>query len=76
MDVLRRIAIKHNHIPSSVKALAKSLVGHGRIYEIDDFVEEERQDLGLPVLSSTDKKFLEVLAKKIASKTPNVLRSE
>ena len=76
MDVLRRIAIKHNHIPSSVKTLAASLVDHGRVYEIDDFIEEERQELGLPVLSSTDKKFLEVLAKKIATKSPNILHKD
>ncbi|WXG44120.1 MAG: 4Fe-4S dicluster domain-containing protein [Promethearchaeati archaeon SRVP18_Atabeyarchaeia-1] len=76
MNVLRRLAIKHNQIPSSVRALASSIVKFGRIYEIDDFIEEERQDLGLPVLPPPDKKFLESLSRKINSKSPNLLPSE
>lgn len=76
MNVLRRLAIRHNHIPSSIRSIASSILKLGRIYEIDDFVEEERQDLGLPTLASTDQKFIEKLAKKVALKTPYLLTKD
>jgi heterodisulfide reductase subunit C len=76
MNVLRRLAIKHNYVPATIKSLAKSILTYGRIYEVDDFVEEERQDLGLPPLPPVDKKFIEKLSKKIASNSPNILGSD
>jgi heterodisulfide reductase subunit C len=73
MNALRRLAIKHNYIPTSAKTLVSNVLTHGRIYEVDDFVEEERQDLGLPALPPVDKKFMEKVSKKIASNSPTLL---
>jgi heterodisulfide reductase subunit C len=75
MNVLRRLAVKYNYVPSSVRSLTSSILKLGRIYEVDDFVEEERQDLGLPTLAPTDKKFMEKLTKKVALKSPDLLTS-
>lgn len=76
MNVLRRLAIKHNNVPTAIKRIASSILSLGRIYEVDEFVEEERQDLGLPPLPPVDKKFIEELSKRIAKESPNILSSE
>jgi len=76
MNVLRRLAIKHGYVPASIRALVSRILVHGRIYEVDEFVEEERQDLGLPPLPSVDKKFIEKLSEKIHSKSPSIVGSD
>jgi heterodisulfide reductase subunit C len=76
MNVLRRLAIKHGYVPASIRALVSSILAHGRIYEIDEFVEEERQDLGLPPLPTVDKKFIAKLFEKINSNSPRLVGSD
>ena len=48
MTVLRNIAAKEGFAPLNLIKLMDILVKKGRIYEIDDFIEDEREDRGLP----------------------------
>ncbi len=48
MTVLRNMAAKEGLAPSNLMKLMDILAENGRIYEIDDFIEDERDDRDLP----------------------------
>ena len=48
MTVLRNMAAKEGLAPPSLMKLVQILAENGRIYEIDDFIEDERDDRELP----------------------------
>ena len=48
MTVLRNMAVKEGVAPSALLKLMDVLAENGRIYPIDDFTEEEREDQELP----------------------------
>jgi heterodisulfide reductase subunit C len=52
MTVLRNMAVKEGVAPSALLKLMDVLAENGRIYPIDDFTEEEREDQELPELDS------------------------
>jgi heterodisulfide reductase subunit C len=48
MTILRNMAAKEGFAPPNLLKLVKILSEQGRIYEIDDFVEDEREERKLP----------------------------
>ena len=52
MTVLRNIAVKEGVAPPALLKLMEILAENGRLYPIDDFTEEEREDQDLPELDS------------------------
>lgn len=52
MTVLRNMAVKEGKVPPSLMKVLRILKEKGRVYIIDDFTDEEREDLGLPELES------------------------
>lgn len=48
MTVLRNMAAREGLAPSNLMKLVEVLSENGRIYEIDDFIQDERDDRGLP----------------------------
>jgi len=48
MTVLRNMAAKEGLAPPNLMKLVQILAKNGRIYEIDDFIEDERDDRELP----------------------------
>ena len=52
MTVLRNMAVKEGVAPPALLKLMDILAENGRLYPIDDFTEEEREDQDLPELDS------------------------
>ena len=52
VTVLRNMAVEAGHIHPSLAKLSSTLLEHGRIYEIDDFTNSRRRQLGLPSVST------------------------
>jgi len=50
MTVLKNLAAKEGKAPPNLVKVLKILEENGRVYLIDDFTEEEREDMELPVL--------------------------
>ena len=50
MTVLRNMAAKEGMAPPNLIKLVDILKKDGRLYAIDDFTEEEREDKGLPII--------------------------
>ena len=48
MTVLRNMAAKEGLAPTNLMKLVQILAENGRVYEIDDFIEDERDDRELP----------------------------
>jgi heterodisulfide reductase subunit C len=48
MTVLKNMAAKEGLAPSNLMKLVDILAQGGRVYEVDDFTKEEREDRGLP----------------------------
>ena len=61
MTVLRNMAAKEGKAPSNLIKVLKALEENGRVYAIDDFTEEEREDLELPELE-TEPEFVKKIA--------------
>jgi len=51
---LKNMASQHNIIPKGLKQLAQNIYQLGVVAEVTDFQEEEREDLGLPVVPEVD----------------------
>jgi len=52
MTVLRNMAAKEGLAPPALMKLMDILAENGRVYPIDDFTEDERDDLELPGLEA------------------------
>lgn len=52
MTVLRNMAAKDGLAPPNLMKLVQILAENGRIYEIDDFIEDERDDRELPAVEA------------------------
>jgi heterodisulfide reductase subunit C len=50
MIILRNLATKEGYIHPAFKKLILTLKEHGRIYEIDEFINSDRKELGLPLI--------------------------
>lgn len=48
MTAIRNIAVREGVVPAAFRQQAELLRDHGRLYEITDFENERRSDLGLP----------------------------
>lgn len=61
MTVLRNIAARENRIPVNVAKLMEILAENGRIYPLDDFALELREEDELPGIKS-ESKFIKKIA--------------
>jgi heterodisulfide reductase subunit C len=52
MTVLRNMAVDAGYIHPSYAKLSSIVAEQGRIYEVDDFINMRRKQLGLPLVSS------------------------
>jgi heterodisulfide reductase subunit C len=52
MTVLRNIAVEAGYIHPSFAKLVAIVAEQGRIYEVDDFINMRRKQLGLPIIST------------------------
>jgi heterodisulfide reductase subunit C len=48
MNAIRNIAVREGHTPETFRLQAQLLRDHGRLYEVTDFENERRIELGLP----------------------------
>lgn len=61
MTVLRNMAAREGVAPKALMKLMDILAQNGRLYAIDDFIEDERDDLGLPEIEA-EPEFVEKIA--------------
>ncbi len=52
MNVLKNIAVKEGHIHPAFATQARLIAENGRLYKIEDFDNEMREEIGLPSLRS------------------------
>jgi len=52
MTILRNMAVEAGYIHPSFAKLASLVMEQGRIYEVDDFINMRRKQLGLPIVST------------------------
>jgi len=52
MTVLRNMAVEAGYVHPSFAKLASVVAEQGRIYEVDDFINMRRKQLGLPTVST------------------------
>lgn len=50
MTAIRNIAVREGFVPIAYRQQVELLRDHGRLYEITDFENERREELGLPAL--------------------------
>lgn len=60
--VLKNLAVEEGYSPPSLTAQVELLRGHGRLYEITDFENQKRTDLGLPEIREKAADFQVMLA--------------
>ncbi|NPV53177.1 MAG: 4Fe-4S dicluster domain-containing protein [Firmicutes bacterium] len=51
MNALKNMAVREGYIHPAFRAQAELIGSHGRLYEVDEFTEEKREELGLARLS-------------------------
>ncbi len=50
MYAIKNVAVKSGYVNPSFRTQVDLLTGHGRLYDITDFENERRQELGLPAI--------------------------
>ncbi len=48
---VKNLAVREGHLPAAMGAQRELLAKHGRLYEVADFENEKRADLGLPAVA-------------------------
>jgi len=48
MNAIRNIAVQEGIIHGMYKKILENICNHDRLYPIDEFIQDERMDLGLP----------------------------
>jgi heterodisulfide reductase subunit C len=54
IQAIRNIVVQKGYIHPSLKLQATAIANHGRLWEDVEFVNEMREDLGLPPVSAVD----------------------
>jgi len=54
ITVLRNMAVEAGNIHPSFAKLSAALLEHGRIYEVDEFINARRRQLGLPPIQADE----------------------
>ncbi|MEW6105663.1 MAG: 4Fe-4S dicluster domain-containing protein [Bacillota bacterium] len=60
MNALKNMAVKAGYIHPAFRAQAELIGGHGRLYEVDEFTNEKRAELGLPTLPGSSPEVAEI----------------
>lgn len=60
---VRNLAVEENIIHPFFKAQGRNIVSFGRIYEDEEFINEQRMEIGLPPISPIDREELSKLLK-------------
>ncbi len=60
MNALKNMAVRAGYIHPAFRAQAELIAGHGRLYEVDEFTNEKRAEVGLPALPSSAPEVAEI----------------
>jgi heterodisulfide reductase subunit C len=64
MNAIKNLAVKEGIVPPPISKLLDFLRKTGRLYEIDEFVAEERDYMGLPKIAAQSNFVKKILEKK------------
>jgi heterodisulfide reductase subunit C len=64
MNAIRNIAVREGHVPTAFRQQARLLHDHGRLYEITDFENERRTEVGLPPIQERAQDVQRILVQK------------
>lgn len=62
MHAIKNVAVQEGHVPDAFLTQVDLLAGHGRLYDITDFENERRTDLGLPAIIEKPGDYERILA--------------
>jgi heterodisulfide reductase subunit C len=62
MHAIKNIAVREGHIHPSFRTQGELIQKHGRLYDITDFENQRRSDLGLPPIVENPKDYRRILA--------------
>jgi heterodisulfide reductase subunit C len=63
MTAIRNIAVREGHVPAPFRQQVDLLCKHGRLYEITDFENERRNQVGLPPVQEHAKEVRNILVR-------------
>jgi heterodisulfide reductase subunit C len=63
MNAVRNIAVREGYVPRTFKVQVEKLRDHGRLYEIEDYENERRQEYGLPPICGDATEVRQILDK-------------
>jgi heterodisulfide reductase subunit C len=61
MHAIKNIAVQEGHGPAAYLTQVSLIADHGRLYDITDFENERRTDLGLPAIAERPKDYQHIL---------------
>jgi heterodisulfide reductase subunit C len=64
MNAIRNIAVREGHVPPAFGQQAELLRDHGRLYEITDFENERREEIGLPPIQEQAQDVKRILVRR------------
>ena len=62
MHAIKNVAVQEGHVPAAFLTQVDLLSAHGRLYDITDFENERRTDLGLPAIIEEPEDYQRILA--------------
>jgi len=62
MHAIKNVAVQEGYVPSGFLTQVDLIADHGRLYDITDFENERRTDLGLPAITERPEDFPRILA--------------
>ena len=63
MNAIRNIAVREGYVPRTFKVQVEKLREHGRLYEIEEYENERRQEYGLPPIREDATEVRQILDK-------------
>jgi heterodisulfide reductase subunit C len=62
MHAIKNVAVQEGYVPAAFLTQVDLIVDHGRLYDITDFENERRTDLGLPAIIESAEDYQAILA--------------
>jgi heterodisulfide reductase subunit C len=62
MHAIKNIAVREGHIHPSFRIQGDLILNHGRLYDITDFENQRRSDVGLPSITERPGEYYHILA--------------
>lgn len=61
LRAIKNVAAKEGKVPPSFLAINENILKHGRLFEIDDFTNFLREDMGIPPIEAIEEGELDIL---------------